>query len=87
MLGYLAPKRASGYGCTIVTGGNRGSRRAATRSLFPYLVENCPNRVLDDFVLQGRDRQRELHINTLSPRAGLRSSILFTRFVAKAFRY
>ena len=34
-----------------------------------------------------RDSQRELHINTVSPWAGLRSSILSTHFAAKASRY
>jgi hypothetical protein len=29
--------------------------RETPEILFPYLVENCPYRVLDDFVLQRRD--------------------------------
>jgi hypothetical protein len=33
------------------------------------------------------DSQRELHINTVSPWAGLRSSILSTHFAGKASRY
>ena len=34
--------------------------RKAQEILFPHLVENCPYRVLDDFVLQRRDSQWSL---------------------------
>jgi hypothetical protein len=47
--------------------------------------QNCcrfPHSIAD-----GGDSQRGLHFNTVSPWAGLRSSILSTHFAAKASRY
>jgi hypothetical protein len=61
--------------------------REAQKILFPDLVEDCPYRVLDDLVFQRRDSQRELHMNAVSLWVGPKSSILSTRFAAKASRY
>jgi hypothetical protein len=38
-------------------------------------------------ISDGGDSQRELHMSAVNLWAGLRSSILSTRFVAKASRY
>ena len=47
--------------------------RKTQKILFPNLVEDCPYRVLDDFILQRRDDQRELHWSPARLWDGLKS--------------
>jgi hypothetical protein len=54
---------------------------------FQFWLQSCLDNLLCDSIRHSGDSQRELHINTVSPWAGLRSSILSTHFAAKASRY
>src|SRR6516164_8943770 len=46
--------------CVMLAAPRPESVAEAQKVLFPYLVEDCPDRVLDDFVLQSGDPQWSL---------------------------
>jgi hypothetical protein len=54
---------------------------------FQFRLQSCLDNLLRDSIRHSGDSQRELHMSAVNLWAGLRSSILSTRFVAKASRY
>ena len=54
---------------------------------FQFRLQSCFHDLLGDAIRYCGDSQRELHMSAVNLWAGLRSSILSTRFVAKASRY
>ena len=63
------------------------SIRESSKVLFPNLVEDRPYRVLDDFILQRRDDQRELHLSPARLWDGLKSVTRSIPCVASASKY
>jgi hypothetical protein len=61
--------------------------RESEKILFVDLIEDGSHGVLDEFVFQGRDSQRKLHIGTMSFWAGPRSAIPSTHCAVKGFQY
>jgi hypothetical protein len=70
----------------------RATPRSKTVAVFgerrvPAFLQNLQHCLLNKTIQDSGDSQRGLHMNAVNLWAGLRSSILSTRFVAKASRY
>ena len=63
------------------------SLRAFQKVRLKHRLQYARDRSLQQAVFDRGDSQRELHMNAVNLWAGLRSSILSTRFATKAFPY